>query len=246
MRMQEVFSKMKKVFIVLFMVLCVTYLIVSLRQNFVGDEAFVIDYPEVSFKSELLLDENMAITDIREVLDKHNLLSNPKSFSVDTELVRDDLLGIAWIKNVAVVKEYPSKLVLVIEPKKIIAYYFNNDEYYPVDDEGNIIPISVEYKSGLIIGGDGANENLNDFLNILKKYPRIMDKVVYLQYINRLRWNLFLYAVDDGILVKLDNEEMELGLQKIEQLDVSHDLLKRNISEIDIRDINKVLVKQRK
>ena len=42
-----------------------------------------------------------------------------------------------------------------------------------LDDDGNIIPISVEYKSGLIIGGDGANENLNGFLNILKKYPRI-------------------------------------------------------------------------
>ena len=115
-----------------------------------------------------------------------------------------------------------------------------------MDDEGNIIPISVDYKSGLIISGDGANENLNDFLNILKKYPRIMDKVVYMQYINGLRWNLFLYAVNDGLLIKLDNEEVELGLQKIERLDASHDLLKRNISEIDIRDINKLLVKQRK
>lgn len=245
MQIQEFFSKTKKICLVFFVIFCVSYLIISLRQRFVGDDAFLLDYPEVVFKGDLSIDREMAIADIKDVLNKHNLLSNPKSFSVDVDDVKDDFLQLSWIKNIAVVKEYPSKLLLVIEPKNIIAYMFNNDEYFPVDEMGNIIPISVDYKSGLIISGEGANENLLDFLAVLKKYPKIMDKVVYLQFINGLRWNVFLYGIEDGIVIKLDNEDFEMGLQKIERLDDYQDLLKRNISEIDVRDINRLLVKQR-
>ena len=196
MQIQEFFSKAKKICLVFFVIFCVSYLIISLRQRFVGDDAFLLDYPEVVFKGDLSIDREMAIKD---VLNKHNLLSNPKSFSVDVDEVKDDFLQLSWIKNIAVVKEYPSKLLLVIEPKNIIAYMFNNDEYFPVDEMGNIIPISVDYKSGLIISGDGANENLLDFLMVLKKYPKIMEKVVYLQFINGLRWNVFLYAIEDTL-----------------------------------------------
>ena len=60
---------------------------------------------------------------------------------------------------------------------------------------------------------------------------KVGDKVIYSKYA--------------GTEIKLDNEDFEMGLQKIERLDDYQDLLKRNISEIDVRDINRLLVKQR-
>lgn len=243
MKIQELFLNIRRFLFLLFVVLCVVYLVVSIRQNFVGDNAFTLDYPEVEFKGDLSIDVNMAVADVREVLNKYNLFFRPKSFSVNAYDIMKDVSQLAWVKNVSVVKEYPSKLLIVIEPKNIIAYMFSNGEYFPVDVDGNVIMSGIDYKSGLLITGDGANSNLNDFISAVKKYPRIWNKVVYLQYVNNLRWNVFLYSVEDGILVKLAQDNVEEALAKLNKFDIEKDLLKRNISEIDIRDINKILVK---
>lgn len=243
MKIQELFLNIRRFLFLLFVVLCVVYLVVSIRQNFVGDNAFTLDYPEVEFKGNLSIDVNMAVADVREVLNKYNLFSRPKSFSVNVDDIMQDISQLAWVKKVSVVKEYPSKLLIVIEPKNIIAYMFDNEEYFPVDSDGNLIMSGVDYKSGLLITGDGANSNLNDFISAVKKYPRIWNKVVYLQYVNNLRWNVYLYNIENGILVKLAQDNMEEALAKLNKFDIEKDLLKRNISEIDIRDINKILVR---
>ena len=245
LKIQELFLHIRRILFLLFVVFCVAYLFVAVRQKFVGDNAFVLNYPEVEFRGDLSIDVNLALADVRDVLDMYGLLLKPKTFSVDVDKLKDELSRLSWVKNVSVVKEYPSKLLIVIEPKNIIAYMYSNGEYFPVDKEGRIIPAGVEYKSGLLINGEGANENLNDLLPVIKKYPRIFDKVVFLQYVNNLRWNVFLYDVLDGILIKFDSDNLEEGLEKINKFDIEQDLLKRNISEIDIRDINKILIKQR-
>ena len=50
---------------------------------------------------------------------------------------------------------------------------------------------------------------------------------------------------DTGLLIKFDNHDFEEGVKKIDFMDKNQDLLKRDIVEIDIRDVNKVLIKQR-
>lgn len=244
LKIQELFLNIRKGLFLLFVVFCVSYLFVAIRQNFV-DDGFVLDYPEVEFKGDLSIDVNLALADVRDILNRYGVLLKPKTFSVNVEELKREFEQVSWVKNISVVKEYPSKLLLVIEPKDIVAYMFSDGEYFPVDGDGKIIPASVEYRSGLLITGEGANENLKDFLSVVKKYPRIWNKVAYLQYINNLRWNVFLYDVEDGILIKLAGDNLEETLEKINKLDMEQDLLKRNISEIDIRDINKILIKQR-
>lgn len=245
MKIQELFYNIRRGLFLLFVVFCVSYLFVAIRQKFVSDNAFVLDYPEVEFKGDLSIDMNLALADVRDILNRYGMLLKPKTFSVNVEELKDEFIQLAWVKNISVVKEYPSKLLLVIEPKNIIAYMFSNGEYFPVDRDGKIIPAGVEYRSGLLITGEGANENLKDFLLVVKKYPRIQSKIVYLQYIDNLRWNMFLYDVEDGIVVKFAQDNLEEALEKINKFDMEQDLLKRNISEIDIRNISRILIKQR-
>ena len=49
---------------------------------------------------------------------------------------------------------------------------------------------------------------------------------------------------ESGILVKLDND-FEEGLSKLAELEFLQGILSKNISEIDLRDSDKILVKQR-
>ena len=54
-----------------------------------------------------------------------------------------------------------------------------------------------------------------------------------------------MYSTDETeLLVKLDNSYDE-GLSKLAELDLLQGLLTKNISEIDLRDLDKILVKQR-
>ena len=129
--------------------------------------------------------------------------------------------------------------------KKIIAYKALEGLYYPISEEGVLLGIPVDYESGLLAFGELVEEKLPSLLSSLSEYPNIYEKVVGVQLINGLRWNLILYSTDEnGLLVKLDDSYDE-GISKLAELDLLQGILSKNISEIDLRDLDKILVKQR-
>ena len=75
-------------------------------------------------------------------------------------------------------------------------------------------------------------------------YPKIKEKIVAVQLVNKLRFNLVLYNLSDGLLIKLDNDYSD-GIERLAELDALQGILSRNISEIDLRDLEKILIKKR-
>ncbi len=246
MKFQYIIDKFKKISLLFCVIFFVGYILFSLRTHLTGREAFSLDYPEVSFVGELFLDTDFAVEEIKNLLVGENVLSKPHTFDVNQEKLKDLFLKLEWVKNVSIIKSYPSNLSIVIEPKKVIAYFIKEEKFFPIDSDGNILDIPLDAYKGILVSGDGGNFALPHFLEVMNDYPNILDRVVFLQYVNNLRWNVYLYSMDDtGLLIKFDNHDFEEGVKKIDFMDKNQDLLKRDIVEIDIRDVNKVLIKQR-
>ncbi len=200
-------------------------------------------YPEVIFLNKVSVDRDLAVSSLRDLIVP--FLSQEKLLDVNIKSMSDEIVGLPWVENVAVIRDFPNVLKIIIKSKKIIAYKSVDGEYYPINDKGDVLNIPVDYDGGLLVFGDFAEEKLLDILSFLKGYPDILNKIVGMQFVNGLRWNLHLYSLDEnGLLIKLDNS-YEDGIVKLAEFDLLDGLLSKNISEIDLRDLDKILVKQR-
>ncbi len=241
--MREFFLKFRFFCLTFFASISVVLIVLLFHQKLVSDDAFKMTYPEVIFENKLSVDRDFAISSLRDLITP--FLDQDKLLDVDIKNLSSEILELPWVDNVAVIRDFPNVLKIVIKSKNIVAYKALEGLYYPISEDGVLLGVPVDYESGLLVFGDLAEEKVLDLLSSLKEYPNIYNKVVAVQLINGLRWNLILYSTDEtGLLVKLDNSYDE-GLSKLAELDLLQGLLTKNISEIDLRDLDKILVKQR-
>ena len=218
-----------------------TYAAFSIRHGTVGDGARAIEAIAVEFANPAPFDD--AEAEIRDAAG--TIRAGAKLSSIDIDEVLERVSALGWVKHTAVAREYPDEIRIVIETKDIIAHMWQGSEYRPVDSDGNIIHMKARDISSPVISGAGANTRVAEMLATLRKYPRIYPHLAGMQFVNGLRWNLALYGLEDGLVVKLPDENEEVALEKIAQYDKRHDILKRSVSEIDARDPSRLLVKPR-
>ncbi|MBP3615538.1 MAG: cell division protein FtsQ/DivIB [Alphaproteobacteria bacterium] len=241
--MQKFFLKVRFFCLTFFAFMSVVLMILLFRQKLVSDDAFKMTYPEVVFENKILFDRDLAISSLRDLIVP--FLEQDKLLDLDIVALSNEIMVLPWVENVSVIRDFPNVLKIIIKPKEVIAYKANENGYYPIDKNGKVLNMSVEYQNGLLVFGEEAEENLLTLLEYLKNYPNIMKNVVGVQFVNKLRWNLLFFNMDEsGILVKLDND-FEEGLSKLAELEFLQGILSKNISEIDLRDLDKILVKQR-
>ena len=241
--MQKFFLKFRFFCLTFFASISVILIILLFRQKLVSEDGFIMTYPEVIFVNKISVDRDLAVSSLRDLIVP--FLNQEKLLDVDIKSMSDEISGFPWVENVAVIRDFPNVLKIIIKSKNIIAYKSVDGEYFPINDKGDVLNIPVDYDGGLLVFGDTAEEKLLNLLSFLKNYPDILNKVVGVQFINGLRWNLHLYSLDEsGLLVKLDNS-YEDGIIKLAELDLLDGILSKNISEIDLRDLEKILVKQR-
>ena len=241
--MRKFFLKVRFFCLTFFAFMSVVLMILLFRQKLVSDDAFKMTYPEVVFENKISFDRDLAISSLRDLIVP--FLEQDKLLDLDIVALSNEIMVLPWVENVSVIRDFPNVLKIIIKPKEVIAYKANENGYYPIDKNGKVLNMSVEYQNGLLVYGEEAEENLLALLEYLKNYPNIMKNVVGVQFVNKLRWNLLFFNMDEsGILVKLDND-FEEGLSKLAELEFLQGILSKNISEIDLRDLDKILVKQR-
>lgn len=236
------FSRFKFFCLMFFSSISLVLIIFLFRQKLVSDSAFRMTYPEVVFENRVMIDKNQAVSSLRDLIMPY--LQTGKLLQVDIKSLQADIAGLPWVEKVAVVRDYPDLIKIFIKSKEVVAYKVIDDYYYPIVKGGDVLEMPVDYYGGLLVFGDKAEENLEEFLSFLSGYPSILNKLVAVQFIDKLRWNLILYEMTDGLRIKLDNS-YEKGIAKLVELDILQGILSRNISDIDLRDLEKILVKKR-
>ena len=95
----------------------------------------------------------------------------------------------------------------------------------------------------MLIVGEEAPEHINELLEIIKKDNDIWPRVKVANFIAKRRWNLILDDIENGITVKLPEDNVGQAWKKLVKLDRTQGILKRKLTFIDLRLKNKVIVK---
>lgn len=160
----------------------------------------------------------------------------------DADGARERLNDMAWVKNASVMKFYPSTLQIRIEEKVPYALWQRGDLVSIVNEAGEVITDEVDgrYANLLLVVNHGAQRRAGEISAALATVPDLRPRVRAAFLISDRRWDL---KLENGIFVRLPEENMEAALAELVRMDKEDGLLARDIMAIDMRLGDRITVR---
>lgn len=163
--------------------------------------------------------------------------------AVDIGKAREEMQRLPWVKTVEIERRLPHFLLVNLTERKPIAVWQNQGVYKPIDSDGQIVETTVRKLNGLpLILGAEAPEKTPEFLNFLAQEPELLRRVKAGIRIGKRRWNVILDDLDDGITVRLPESDPASEWGRLARLNKTQQLLDRDISMVDLRQPDKLVV----
>jgi cell division protein FtsQ len=165
-------------------------------------------------------------------------------FLTDADATRMRLLRNAWIAEATVAKLYPDRLEITIVEKKPFAVWQSRGNFFVIAKDGTVIDQLARERvrdAGMpIVVGEGAERRAQDFLAVLDRFPAVRGETVAAVLIAERRWNL---RLKNGTDVRLPEEDADVALMRLVALDRDKHILSRDVSMIDMRLPDRVVVR---
>ena len=163
--------------------------------------------------------------------------------AIDIGKAREEIQRLPWEKTVEIERRLPHFLLVNLTERAPIAVWQNQGIYKPIDSDGQIIETTVRKLNGLpLILGMEAPEKTPELLSFLAQEPELMRRVKAGIRIGKRRWNVILDDLDDGITVRLPESDPASEWGRLARLNKTQRLLDRDISMIDLRQPDKLIV----
>lgn len=200
----------------------------------------------LGFSTNDIIIENRSKTSIEEINQKLQIDRSINILSINIEDVKNKIEEIAWVKK-AIVKRslFPNIIHIHIVERNAISIWQINNKFHPIDEDGKVIEVGnyIPTQEMLIIVGNGAPENFKNLINVIKKDEAIFSRVKVASYISNRRWDVILDDIEKGVTIKLPEKDIEKAWQKLIKINNSDGILKRKLTNIDLRLDGKVIVK---
>lgn len=150
--------------------------------------------------------------------------------------------GLPWVARAVVRKFYPSTLTVEIEERTPFALWQQGGDVRIIDDTGTeIVPLEDPRFAKLpFMVGEGANEKAAQFFIEILAEPTIVEQLRAAVFVAGRRWDLHL---DNGVTVKLPENNVRGALAQLVKLDAERQLLARDVVVVDLRLPDRVTVR---
>ncbi|HEY1384673.1 MAG TPA: cell division protein FtsQ/DivIB [Dongiaceae bacterium] len=163
--------------------------------------------------------------------------------SLDIDAMRERLTALPWIVSAEVERRYPDRLLVSVREAEPMALWQRNQKLYLVSRAGKVIETADlgRYSKLLVIVGESAPERADDLFDLLAREPDLKKRVTAAVFVGKRRWNL---RFDNGIDVKLPEENPEVAWSRLADLQRQYRLLEKDVRIIDLRLPDQVVVRQ--
>ncbi|MDA9564403.1 FtsQ-type POTRA domain-containing protein [Alphaproteobacteria bacterium] len=163
--------------------------------------------------------------------------------SVNLLNIYNNLRNNDWVEELHIERVLPNTIKINIKEKEAIGIWQYEMSNKLITKNGEIISTANinKFKIDLpIIHGNHANKNANSILKILETNKVLTKNIWSLDYINNRRWNLHF---KQGIIVLLPSKGVLKAWNEIIKLQKNYDVLNLGLTELDLRNPNKILGK---
>ncbi|MBQ9035521.1 MAG: FtsQ-type POTRA domain-containing protein [Alphaproteobacteria bacterium] len=184
-------------------------------------------------------------TSMESILAAINLHRGDNILKINLEEIQNKVKSLVWVKDAIVTRRYfPNVIHISIKERYVKSIWQYQNEFYPLDEDGEIIETEyVPQQNVLQIVGEGAPEHVTDLLNIIEDDNDIFSRLKAANFISKRRWDLIFDDIENGITVKMPEEDMDAAWKKLVKLDKTKGILKYKLTFIDLRLKNKIVVK---
>lgn len=181
-------------------------------------------------------------TDTFQILEALEIQEGSSLVLFDADAARKRLTDIPWIQQASVMKLYPGTLQVSVQEKVPYALWQRGDHLSIITDKGDVITDDVDgrYANLLLVLNHGAQHKVKDIQAALDTVPGLRSRVRAAELISDRRWDLVL---ENGITVRLPEEHMDRALADLMLMDEESGLLTRDITLVDLRLDDRVVVK---
>lgn len=163
---------------------------------------------------------------------------------VDLEGLRNDLMGLSWVKDARVSRQLPDTLVIDIVERQPHAVLRKADRFVLIDETGHELEtISRRAAQGrLIVSGLGAGQQVMSLSHLLEAAPALKPRVREAEWIGNRRWNLTFQTGQVLALPEGDNESAG-ALVTFARLDGTNRLLGGKVMAFDMRARDRIYLR---
>ena len=164
-------------------------------------------------------------------------------FNVNLLNIYNNLKNNDWVEELYIERVLPNTIKINIKEKEVIGIWQYEMSNKLITKNGETISTANinKFKIDLpIIHGNHANKNANSILKILETNKVLTKNIWSLDYINNRRWNLHF---KQGIIVLLPSKGVLKAWNEIIKLQRNYDVLNLGLTELDLRNPNKILGK---
>jgi cell division protein FtsQ len=161
---------------------------------------------------------------------------------VDLAAAKTRLESLPWVRSAAVERLLPDTIFVRLVEHQPLAVWQDHGRFAVIDQAGDIIP---EARAGDFAGlpqvvGTGAASAAPEFVEMIASEPDLARHVAAAVRVGDRRWNVDL---DDGIEIALPETDPGAAWHRLATLDRNERLLERQISEVDMRLPNRLVLR---
>lgn len=161
---------------------------------------------------------------------------------LDVAEIRQRLQQLPLVKQAAVTKLYPDRLLIEIEERQPFALWQCDGKVQIVAADG--VPIAAMRDRRFIhlplIVGTGANGKLNQYLSLLDAAGDLRDRIVAGVLVVERRWTL---KTATGVEILLPEMEPEAALGRLAELQRTAHILDRDLISLDLRQPGRLVAR---
>ncbi len=162
--------------------------------------------------------------------------------AIDPDAARAKLEALPWIASAAIERRLPNVLYLRVVEREPMALWQLDGQIRLIDHGGAVIPDVDPRRFAdlpLVVGPD-APRHARALIRLLAREPELESLVVAAVRIGGRRWNL---RLDSGVDVRLPEGEIDKAWTQFARIQREHDLLGRDVSVIDLRLPDRLIVR---
>ena len=202
---------------------------------------------DLGFRVEDVLVTGRARTEQQEILQALGVDKGLPLFDFDPHAAKQRLEALPWVASAVVERRLPGNVYVALTERRPMALWQLDRDFSLIDDSGDVIPVQAEdlqlrFRDLLQVVGDDAPPHTATLIALLRSQPALRGQVAAATRMGKRRWNIHLR---NGIDVKLPEDGAESAWNKLADLDRRHGLLARDITVIDLRQPDRLIVRQR-
>lgn len=162
----------------------------------------------------------------------------------DPAAARAEVEALAWVRDASIVRLWPDRIAIVIEPRAEFALWQIEGDIHVIDQDGAVLgeADANDWPDLPMVVGFGANEEAGLLIEMLEHHAEIESRVSAMVRVGDRRWNLRLI---NGLDIKLPETEVGAALALLSAMHSERGVLRLDAESIDLRQPGEMIVRAR-